>query len=223
VGLSDSLVSIDDIRAEALGLLTTVAEGEPLDELTAALIALGVRVAASALDMEGARAFTDRALDAGATAAQVHETLVLVSGLGVHTLMEGSRRVVDVLRERGDESFTEPLDVHRAALWERHVGDHPYWEEMEREVPGFLDALIRLSPDAFEAFFAFCAVPWQSGAVRHVTKELIAMAVDATPSHRYLPGMRLHLRNALQFGAGRTAVLEALDIAAAAPSHRGLR
>jgi hypothetical protein len=48
------------------------------------------------------------------------------------------------------------------------------------------------------------------------------MAGDATPSHRYLPGMRLHLANAVRRGAGRTAILHALDLAAEAPAHPGV-
>jgi alkylhydroperoxidase/carboxymuconolactone decarboxylase family protein YurZ len=220
---SESLVSVDDVRREALALLEGVADGAPLDASTRALIALSVRVVVSTLDMDSARTATNHALDVGATPAEVHEALVLVSGLGVHTLMEGSRRVLDVLRERGDASLTAPLDDRQNELWRRHVGNDPYWQEMEAEVPGFLDALLRLSPEAFEAFFAFCAVPWQTGALPAITKELIAMATDATPGHRYLPGMRLHLRGAVARGAGRTAVLETLGIAAAAPTHRGLR
>lgn len=49
------------------------------------------------------------------------------------------------------------------------------------------------------------------------------MAVDATPSHRYVPRMRLHLRNAVERGAGKVAILQALDIPARAPSHSGVR
>jgi alkylhydroperoxidase/carboxymuconolactone decarboxylase family protein YurZ len=56
-----------------------------------------------------------------------------------------------------------------------------------------------------------------------VTKELIAMAVDATPTHRFAPGFRLHLANALQLGASRGEVEHSLDIAAAAPAHSGVR
>lgn len=218
-----SAVSVDDVREEALGLLDGTPEGDGLDPIAVALIELALRASVTAMDMEGASEAARRALDAGATSDQVHETLVLVSALGVHTLMEGSRRVADILRERGDASLSEPLDEHRAALWDRHVGDDPYWQEMEREAPGFLDALVRLSPDAFEAFFVYCAVPWRGGALRAVTKELISLAVDGATTHRYLPGLRLHVRNAVALGAGRVAVLHALDLAAAAPSHPGLR
>jgi hypothetical protein len=40
--------------------------------------------------------------------------------------------------------------------------------------------------------------------------------------HRYLPGLRLHLDNALRLGAGRIQLLEAMDLGAAAPPHRGV-
>ncbi len=217
------MVSLDDIRAEALSLLQGKEEGGALDDMTVALIHLGLCAAVTALDVDGIDSFTRCALDAGATAAQVHEVLALVSGLGVHTLMEGSKRVAAVLRERQDASIAAPLDPARIQLRERHVGDDRYWNTFEKTVPGFLDALLRLAPDAFEAFFNYCAVPWKTNALPALAKELISMAVDAAPTHRYLPGMRLHLGNALKLGASRVAILQALDIAAKAPTHQGVR
>ncbi len=214
--------TVADVRAEALALLASVPDGDDLDASATALITLAVHAAVSTLDGAGTDYAIRRALDAGATAAQVHETLVVVSGLGVHTLMEGSRRVADILRERGETALDEPLDADRAALRTRLQGSDPYWDDLDREVPGFLDALLRLSPEAYEAFFAYTAVPWRTGAVRGRVKELIALASDATPTHRYLPGVRLHLANAVRLGAGRTAVLHALEIAAAGPQHVGV-
>ncbi len=78
---------------------------------------------------------------------------------------------------------------------------------------GVLDALPGLSPEAFEAFFVYCAVPWKTSALAALTKELISMALDAAPTQRYAPGMRLQLANALRLGAGKTAIRQALDIA----------
>jgi len=215
-------VSLEDLRALAEAALAGAPEGTELDEATSALIGLAVRVSASCLDVEETGRYVGRALDAGATASQIHEAMVLVSGLGVHSLMEGSRCLADALRQRGDSTVTAPLDEARAALHARFVGDDVYWERMERAVPGFLDALLRFSPEAFEAFFNYCALPWKSRALRALTKELISIAVDSSPTHRYLPGFRLHLGNAIALGAGRKAILQALDIAAAAPPHRGV-
>jgi alkylhydroperoxidase/carboxymuconolactone decarboxylase family protein YurZ len=217
------MITLDELRSEAIALLKDAPAGHVLDEKTAALIGLAVCMSVTALDGVAAEIYADRALDAGATGAQLHETLVLVSGLGVHTLMEGSKRIANILRVRDYVPISAPLDEVRQKLWARFVGSDRYWEAMENAVPGFLDALLRQSPEAFEAFFVYCAVPWKTTALPTLTKELMSMAVDAAPTHRYAPGMRLHLANALRLGAGKTAILQALDIAAQAPVHSGVR
>lgn len=217
------MITLEEMRSEALSLLNSCGEGDGLDEQTTALIGLAVRASVSTLDVEGIDAYTERALEAGATPAQVHETLVLISGLGVHTLMEGSRRVARIAEERGLIDMNAPLDQPRKMLWAKCVGEDPYWNVVEREAPGFLDALLRQSPEAFKAFFDYCGVPWKTGALPPLCKELISLAVDASTTHRYLPGMRLHLSNAVKLGAGRVAIMQALDIAAEAPGHAGIR
>jgi alkylhydroperoxidase/carboxymuconolactone decarboxylase family protein YurZ len=215
-------VSIEQLRAQAETALDGVPEGEGLDPLTAALIEFALRASVITLDAAGTREWADRALEAGATPEQLQEVLALVAGLGVHSLMEGSRHLAAAVRARGKGDLDATLDPHRAELWERYVGDDPYWVSFEEEVPGFLDALLRLSPDSFEAFFSFCAVPWKTATVPARTKELIALASDASPAHRFGPGFRLHLQGALKLGAGRRELTEALDIAAATPPHGGV-
>lgn len=208
-------------RACALEAVDGVPEGDPLDVVTAALVSLGVRATATALDVDGVRIAVERALDLGATPAEVHGTLVLVSGIGVHTLMAGSAIVAAALRERG--AFDDgPLDARRQALWDAHVGGSSYWGSVEVRFPGFLDGLLRQSPEAFAAYFAYCAVPAQTGDLRPLTRELVSLAADATSSHRFLPGLLLHVDGAVRCGAGRRQVREALDIAASAPEHQGV-
>ncbi|WP_185267512.1 carboxymuconolactone decarboxylase family protein [Halopseudomonas xiamenensis] len=215
-------LTLDSIHRVVQEIVKDVKEGEPLSELDAVLVGLAVRASPSALDVVGVDKYVRLALDAGATSAQVHETLVLVSGLGVHTLMAGSPIVASVLLERNDPLMLEPFDSQRQKLWSTYIGNDPFWNSMEREVPGFLESLLRQSPDAFEAFFQYCAVPWKTAALRAYIKELISLAVDASPTHRFLPGLRLHLANALQLGVGRKAILQTLAIAAAAPAHEGV-
>lgn len=214
-------VDLAEIRAAAERLLHGAREGAPLDSKTRALIEIGVRAAVSCLDVEGSYEQIEAALDAGASAAQVQLVLTLVSGLGVHTLFVGSKLLAAALAARG-EPLVGPLDEERRLLRERCIGDDRYWEDFEREVPGFLDALLRLSPAAFAAFFDYCAVPWRHGALSSRTLELVAVASDATPTHRFMPGVLLHVRGALRQGAGRREVIEALELAANAPAHRGV-
>ena len=74
----------------------------------------------------------------------------------------------------------------------------------------------------FVAFIEFVGVPFRSRNVSTVTKEIISMAADACPAHQYLPGMRMHLRNALRMGAGRKAIEHAMRIAGESPGHVGV-
>jgi alkylhydroperoxidase/carboxymuconolactone decarboxylase family protein YurZ len=212
------MVTVHDLRRLAADAAATA--GDPLDPLDVRLIRLGVAVSVTSLDKGAIEAAVAGALTAGATTDQIQEIVSLVSGLGVHSLMASSRIIVDQARKAGrqlDERFSD--DQQR--LWDKHVGTDPFWVTFESELPGFLRAMLLLSSDQFVAFFDYCAVPWKGRYVRAKVKELTAMACDATPAHRFLPGFRVHLANAVALGAGRVAIEAALEIAAAAPPHRG--
>lgn len=215
------MTTLRELREIARAATAAAPEGDPLDPLSAALIELGVAVSVTSLDSDAIEATISRAFDAGASVAQVQEVIALISGLGVHSLMMSAVPVLSEAAARGLVEAETPLDDERKALWATYVGDDPFWTGFERELPGFLDAMLRLSPDIFTGFFEYCALPWKSGTVRARIKELIAMASDATPTHRFEPGFRVHLRNAIGLGAGRRAIEQALDIAATAPEHPG--
>lgn len=68
----------------------------------------------------------------------------------------------------------------------------------------------------------FCAAPLRHGTFTARQRELLWLAVDAMPTHRYLPGVRLHVANAVVFGATRQQIRETIDIAAGAPTHTGI-
>jgi alkylhydroperoxidase/carboxymuconolactone decarboxylase family protein YurZ len=213
-------IDLVGLRHEAQRLLADAEEGLGLDEVTRALVGYAVCASVTTLDLRTGEHYAGRALDLGATAAQLHEVLVLVSGLGVHTLMEGSRSLAALLRDRGSD--LPGIDGTREALRERYLGSSRYWTVFESHVPGFLDAILRLSPAGFEGFMRYGAIPSQTKQLEPVVKEIISVAVDALPTHRYMPGLRLHLANALALGSGRRALLEAIDIAAAAPAAPGV-
>ncbi|MDV7355310.1 carboxymuconolactone decarboxylase family protein [Rhodococcus oxybenzonivorans] len=212
---------IRDLRVLAEEILEGVEDGAGLDEQTRVLTQIAVRSVVTTMDVAGTARYIEDALDLGLDAAQIQEALTVVSGLGVHTLFESSRQLSSALRRRGGGGAA-PLDQTQQNLWDRYIGTDPYWQRMEDELPGFFDALLRMSPETFVAFFDYCAVPWKSRALRAVTKELISLAADSTPTHRYKPGFLLHLKNALDLGAGARSIREVLDISAAAPEHHGV-
>jgi alkylhydroperoxidase/carboxymuconolactone decarboxylase family protein YurZ len=216
-------LSITDLRADAEALTSGLPAGEALDGRDVALVTLAAAAAVTSLDRSAVAAAIAQALKCGASIAQVQEMIVLASGLGVHSLMVSSATVLEQAAARGLADPDAPLDRERQRLWDRYVGDDPFWAGFTEELPGFLEAMLRLSPDIFAGFFDYCAIPWRSGTVPAKVKELAALACDAAPSHRFGPGFRVHLKNAIKLGVGRTAIFQALDIAAAAPEHRGTR
>jgi alkylhydroperoxidase/carboxymuconolactone decarboxylase family protein YurZ len=211
-------LSLDELHELADSMLADAPEGEPLTPLESSLIRLGLTASVTALDGDALGDVIESARTAGATAAQLQEIISLVSGLGVHSLMMAAVPIADAYA-----TSSTPLTPEQQALWDKHVGTDPFWNAFEVELPRFLGAMLRLSSDQFVAFFDYCAVPWKSGQVRAKIKELAAMACDSTPAHRFGPGFRLHLGNAIKLGAGRLAVTETLRLAAAMPEHAGWR
>ena len=57
--------------------------------------------------------------------------------------------------------------------------------------------LLELAPDLFEAYVEFSSVPWKTGTLEPKVKEMIYIAFDAAATHLYVPGLKLHLRNAV--------------------------
>lgn len=214
------MVTVDDLTK--LAAEAAASEGESLAARDVALIRLGLAASVTSLDNAAIGDTIAEAFAAGATPDQIQEILSLVSGLGVHSLMASCTAVVDGARAAGFE-ISDSLSPDQQALWDRHVGQDPFWSGFERELPDFLSAMLKLSSDQFVAFFEYCAVPWKGRHVRAKIKELTAMACDATPAHRFLPGFRLHLANAVTLGAGSLAIDQAMAIAAAAPEHHGTR
>lgn len=219
--MSVTSLSLGELRKIAESTLDLAPMGDGLTPLERALTEYGLRCSVCVLDIPGARPFAAEALRLGATPAQLHEVLAIVAGLGVHSFMTASRDLLEVA-SASDQAVAD-FDQSSDPLWRHRVGDSGFWKSFQRRIPGFLPALRRLSPVAFETFFIIGELPTQTNLLPSLTRELISIGVDAMPTHRYLPGLLLHLDNALRLGAGRRQVLEVLDIAAMVPEAPGVR
>jgi alkylhydroperoxidase/carboxymuconolactone decarboxylase family protein YurZ len=72
-----------------------------------------------------------------------------------------------------------------------------------------------LDPEWTERFMAMGLKPMMSGVLDAKTIEFIAIAVDASCTHMYAPGVRRHIRKALELGATQeqiTAVLQLTSV-----------
>jgi alkylhydroperoxidase/carboxymuconolactone decarboxylase family protein YurZ len=218
-----SELTVQLVREAVLQQVAHVPEGAGLDEQTRALVELCVRACATTLDLEGTRVHVERALESGLTPTQVQEALLLISGIGLHCLLATSGIVADVLQERGDADYLAPLTPAQEELRAELVGDGAREANTARVAPGFLDNVVRLmAPEVARAVYAFRAAPFSTEAITPLQKELVGIAVDTMPSHRFLPTLRLHVDNAVRLGAGLRTITEVLDVAGAAPPHRGV-
>jgi alkylhydroperoxidase/carboxymuconolactone decarboxylase family protein YurZ len=216
---ANTMAGLLQVRSQIAAL--TIEDGPPLSARERAFIKLGLAASVTSLNTPAIDSAIQEAFDAGATPGEIQEIVSVVSGLGVHSLMVTAPTILSSARRAGYDIDAPPTEIE-TAKWAARVGDDPFWSAMEREVPGFMRAMLRLSPAQFDAFFDYCAVPWKGGLVRAQVKELLAMASDATPAHLFMPGFRLHLANAIHLGAGRRAIAECIELAAQAPPHVGV-
>jgi alkylhydroperoxidase/carboxymuconolactone decarboxylase family protein YurZ len=97
-------------------------------------------------------------------------------------------------------------------LKDEFVAARGYWSPL-------WDGVLELSPEFFEAYTAFSSVPWKHGSLPAKIKELVYVAIDASTTHLYNPGTRVHIANALRLGATREEVMEVLQLVSVLGIH----
>jgi alkylhydroperoxidase/carboxymuconolactone decarboxylase family protein YurZ len=176
------------------------------------LVALAADAAATHLYEPGIRQHIAAAFDHGATTAEVVEVLELTSTLGIHACNIGVPLLLEVLQEEGLRDGPAPLDERRERLMAEFTANRGYWHS-------FWDGVLELDPDLFEAYIEFSSVPWKSGPLPPKVKELIYIAFDASATHLYVPGLKLHMQNAVRLGATAGEIMEVLAVVSVIGIH----
>jgi alkylhydroperoxidase/carboxymuconolactone decarboxylase family protein YurZ len=169
------------------------------------LVELTVNAAATHLNVPEILPALRRALDAGATPAEILEVLELSATVGIHAMNIGVPLLVEVLEERG-RTGPAPLDEEQLRHKDWFTRERGYWHQ-------FWDEMLELDPEMFAAYTEFSTVPWRTGTLSPAEKELIYISYDIAATHLYQPGTKLHIRNALDHGATVGQVLEVMEIA----------
>jgi alkylhydroperoxidase/carboxymuconolactone decarboxylase family protein YurZ len=100
------------------------------------------------------------------------------------------------MADTSTSTTTTPLCDHL-----REVGEwNPNW-----------DPFHALDPEWTERFMAMGTRPMASGVLDAKTIEFIAIAVDASCTHMYAPGVRRHIRKALDLGATKEEITSVLQ------------
>ncbi|KAF2704654.1 Metallo-hydrolase/oxidoreductase, partial [Pleomassaria siparia CBS 279.74] len=177
-----------------------------------ALVLLSVASASTHLHVPNIHRYTRQALLAGASKAEIVETLCLTCTLGIHACNIGVPILFEVLREAGQElpKGMEAMSEQQWKLKEEFEQKRGYWH-------AFWEDFLRLSPDFFGAYVEFSSVPWTNpggrGVLEPKVKELIYCAFDAAATHLYQPGLKLHMQNVLKYGGTADEIMEVLELA----------
>ena len=81
------------------------------------------------------------------------------------------------------------------------------------------DVLAELDAGYVEKFLSVGAHAMGKGTLDPLTIEFIAIAVDASCTHMYAPGVRRHIRKALELGATKEQVMTVLELVSVLGIH----
>ncbi|WP_280425799.1 carboxymuconolactone decarboxylase family protein [Nocardia carnea] len=81
------------------------------------------------------------------------------------------------------------------------------------------DTLSRWDPEWTERFMAMNALPMRRGVFTPEFVELLSIAIDASATHLYAPGVRRHIRAALDLGVTRDEILTVLEMVSVLGIH----
>lgn len=175
-------------------------------------IYLAVDAAATHLYEPGIRQHIRAAISFGATAAELMEVLELTSTLGIHACNIGVPLLLGVLEDEGLRRDAPPRTARQEELRAEFIENRGYWHE-------FWDGFLDIDEELFAAYLRLSSVPWRTGVLPPKVKEFVYIAFDASATHLYVPGLELHMRNAVRLGATQEELMEVLEIASVIGIH----
>jgi alkylhydroperoxidase/carboxymuconolactone decarboxylase family protein YurZ len=183
-----------------------------LDNKVKELMYIAVDAAATHLYVPGIRQHIKAAFAFGATPGEIMEVIELASTLGIHAMNIGVPILVEVLEEKGLRTEPAPLNEYQEGLKAEFVKMRGYWHP-------FWNEMLELDPEIFETYTAFSSVPWKTGTLEPKIKELVYIAFDCAATHLYVKGLKLHIENAIGYGATAQEILEVMEIASVIGIH----
>ena len=161
----------------------------------------------------GLRRHIENALALGAMQEEILQVILLTCSTGHHTHELGMSVLMDELaRIDPAAAKLDELTQNERALKDEFVSAVGHWPECG-------DALLKIAPEFIGGFLSFGSVAWRAGPLAPKIKEFIGLAVCASPTSLYEPGVRNHIRRALGHGASREEISEVLQLASAIAIH----
>jgi alkylhydroperoxidase/carboxymuconolactone decarboxylase family protein YurZ len=146
------------------------------------------------------------ALRAGATREEILGTLKGVSVLGIHSVAVS----LPILLEEAAQAGVQPTPREAGAIATPVIDRlraaglfNPAWEAIYQLDPRWLEEFLDMGADLY------------TGVLPAKLVELMAIAVDASCTHLYTPGIRRHIQGALAQGVTIEEIMEVLKLCGA--------
>jgi len=178
----------------------SVQNHDHLSAKQSALLQLAIAASPTYLHAENTRRQIRMSFDNGASVREVQEVLELVSGLGMHSVIEGLAYVVEEFEYSSTDEGIDQAEV-RSAFEERRG----YWNE-------FWQAVLNLDPEFMKQYTDVSSYPWEQGVLDPKTREFVYIAIDISTTHLYTTGMEQHIENAINHGATRGELVELFEL-----------
>jgi alkylhydroperoxidase/carboxymuconolactone decarboxylase family protein YurZ len=183
-----------------------------LDDKIKEFIYIALVANATHMYLPGVRQHIKAALKLGATQEEIMEVLELCATLGIHAMNIGVPILVEVLTEKGLRTGPAPLNEYQEELKADFTKTRGYWHS-------FWDEMLELDPELFAAYTEFSSLPWKQGPLEPKIKEFIYITFDTAATHLYAKGLKLHIENAIGYGATAQEILEVMEIASVLGVH----
>ncbi len=159
----------------------------------------------------GLRIHLRNAFKFGATQEEVMAVYELVANMGLHTVALAVPILMEELRAAGQE-VSMALTPEQQELKDQYVAAHGTWAP-------YLEDFLVLDIELFRANLRFSTVPLKKAVIDLKIQAFILLSVDAATTHLHEPGVRQHIRKAIQLGATRSELMEVLELVSILGMH----
>jgi alkylhydroperoxidase/carboxymuconolactone decarboxylase family protein YurZ len=185
-----------------------------LGEKLCEFIYIAVDAAVSHLFTAGVEMHIKKALGLGATAEEVMEVIQLAMLAAHSSHSVGMPILVEELDRAGlfKDEVSRPLTDSEQVEKARYIESVGQW-------PEGADVLFRIAPGFMKGFLSYGEIPYRAGPLPPLWKELICIAVFASPVAPQPGPLRSHIRRALEIGVNPHEISDAIQLSSGIAIH----
>lgn len=149
--------------------------------------------------------------DLGATPEELIEVFAICSTLGTSTYLVGIPILCEELQKRGWERG-ELTTESQKALKKRFVDKYGYWNAVMQDI-------LLMDEEMLAGYMDYIEAAGSGKALDDKTRELIYIAINASPTALNQEALRIHIQKALELGIPGDDIVEVFEMAACLGIH----